>query len=278
MDAKTRERYEAWKWNRIKRRVIFPGIGLSFALIILMLMLVLGSRSERSEMADAVEVPESTLMAMEPIVYVSNTHPLEMIESTHDDLSSGEMSIVELSHVLAGYLESHGISTLVEDRHVDDQLNQNNWEFDRSYDVARSFVLDARERHSSLAFFIDLHRDSIPHAYATAEINGKSYAQVLFVIGTDNPMGYEASHAVASQLHQMLETKRPGISRGIFLSGGSGRDGVYNQDLSSMVQLVEIGTVESTKEEVSHTVEVLAEVLAEYVSQPLDGNDAINQS
>ena len=276
MDAQTRARYEKWKRNRIKKRVIYPGVG-GLCMMILIIVLVLynsGQRVEGTSTTDLtyavkpiVELDFASMISRRrgPIVYLFNAHPLEMIGSTYEDQFEGEMSIVELTHILADYLESYGISTLVEARCVNAKLLENNWEFYMSYDAARYFVYDVIRRYPSLQFFVDLHRDGIPHYYATAQINGSSYARVLFVIGTDNPVGYHASYAVARQLHNMLEERKPGISRAIFRSGGEGRDGVYSQDISPMVQLIEIGTITSTVEEVSRTASILAQVLAEYV-------------
>jgi len=271
MDAQTRARYEKWKRNRIKRRIIFPGIGLLFALIVLIVMIVSWGSEEDADDSSDIEPTvanefESKTLPSEPTIYLFNAHPLEMIGSPFGNPYVGEMSIIEVTHILAGYLESHGISTLVEEQCVDAKLHRNSWEFYMSYYAARYFVLDVIERYPSLDFFLDLHRDGIPHEYATAEIDGRSYARILFVIGTDNPIGYAASYAVARELHDMLEEQKPGISRGVFTSGGSGRDGVYSQDISPMLQLIELGTYTSTVEEVSRTVEVLAEVLAEFLT------------
>jgi len=200
-----------------------------------------------------------------PIVYIFNAHPLEMIGSTFADLFVGEMNVVELSHLLAEKLESHGISSLIEERCTNERLLANGWGFYRSYDATRYFLYDVKENHPSLQFFIDLHRDGIPHQYARADINGQPYAQVLFVVGTDNPAGYGASYEMARTLHNMMEERRPGISRGIWFSGGEGRNGVYNQDLSSAIQLIEMGTVETTVEEAMNTLIILAEVIAEFI-------------
>jgi len=271
MDEQTREKYEEWKRKRIKKRVIFPGIGLLFGLIVL--IFVIGSCGNGS---NGIEKRESKLYIeiipfefeqaeATPLVYLFNSHPLEMVGAISGNPYMGEMNIVELTHILADHLESHGIPTLVEYRCVDVKLYENNWEFYMSYYAARYFVLDAIEKHPSLAFFIDLHRDGVPHDYATASIAGQSYARILFVIGTNNPQGYAASYAMARKLHHLLEEQRPGISRGIFFSGGTGRDGIYSQDISPMLQLIELGTYTSTIEEVSRTVEVLAEVLAEHI-------------
>jgi len=275
MDAQTRARYEEWKWNRIKKRVIYPGISLLIMLILLIFVIVscMGNRNNdqdediyTEELTDTeVSTDDEHAITTAPIVYIFNSHPLEMIGSTYDNLFEGDMSIVELSHVLAGHLESHGIRTVVEERSVDERLSENDWGFYRSYYAARAFILDAKAYHPSLEFFIDLHRDGIPHRYATASIAGESYARILFVIGAENPEGYAANYAVARQLHDRLEARKPGISRGIFFSGGSGRDGIYSQDISPMIQLIELGTYSSTVDEVSRTIEVLAEVLAAYI-------------
>ena len=212
-----------------------------------------------------IEPTESIAFAIDPSIYIFNSHPLEMIGSSFYDLSVGEASIIDLSHMLADHLALHGISPLVEQRRVDQMLSENNWRYHMSYRAARSLLLDAINHYSTLELFVDLHRDGVAREYATAEIDGIFYARVLFVIGTDNPVGYNENYEVARQLHNLLEERKPGISRGIFFSGGSGRDGIYNQDISPMVQLIEVGTVESTVYEVSRTVEILAEVLAEYI-------------
>jgi len=271
MDAQTRARYEAWKRERIRRRIIYPSICFcAFLLLLIVTTIVLGNRNEEDidenlvvEQQEIKIIP--TISDMDPVVYIFNSHPLEMIASTHENLFVGDMSIVEVSHMLARRFEYHGLPTLVEGRCVDAKLHHLNWEFYMSFYAAREFLLDAKNRYSSLEFFIDLHRDGVPHRYATVEIDGVNYARILFVIGAENPLGYAESYRVARELHEMLEQVKPGISRGPFFSSGWGRDGLYNQDLSPMVQLIEVGTVDSTVEEISRTIDVLAEILAMYI-------------
>jgi stage II sporulation protein P len=211
-------------------------------------------------------IPAATYInSDEPLVYIYNSHPQEMIGSTFSDLSVGEMDVIELSHMLAMILEGHGIPSLVEDRNVVDVLRANNWNFAQSYQASRIFIEERIHQHSTLQFFFDLHRDGIPHDLARIEIDGKPYARILFVIGADNPVGYAENYAMARKLHNMLEAKRPGLSRGIVISGGDFRNGVYNQDVARTLQLIEIGTVETTTEEAINAMEVVAEVLAEYM-------------
>ena len=211
-------------------------------------------------------IPEATYInSDEPLVYIFNSHPSEMIGGTFADLRIGEMEITELSHVMANIFEDYGISSLVEDRDVRDVLRSNNWNFAASYQASRIFIEERIHQHPTLQFFFDLHRDGIAWDLARADINGRPYARIIFVIGSENSAGYEENYEMARRLHDMLEERRPGISRGIMVSGGPGRNGVYNQDLASTMQLIEVGTVETTVEEAMNTMEILADVLAEYI-------------
>lgn len=280
MDEQTRKRYEEWKRNRIRKRVILPGVGILCALLLILTIVVRISTDVARSSEESIAVGSSVVKSIakdgieydylytkeEPILYLFNAHPLELIGSTYDNQFEGEMSIVELTYILADLMESHSIPTLVEERCVDAKLHENEWDFALSYYAARYFVDDAIKQYPSLEFFLDVHRDGIPHEYATVEIDGENYARILFVIGTDNPKGYDASYEVARELTDMLEERKPGITREIFFSGDSpGRDGVYSQDISPMVHLVEVGTITSTVEEAERSIEILAEVLAEYV-------------
>lgn len=211
-------------------------------------------------------IPAATYInSDEPLVYIYNSHPQEMIGSTFADLSVGEMNVIELSHMMATILEGHGIPSLVEDRNVVDVLRANDWGFAQSYQASRIFIEERIHQYSTLQFFFDLHRDGIPHDLARIDIDGRPYARILFVIGADNPAGYAENYAMARRLHHALEEQRPGISRGISVQGGDFKNGVYNQDVARTLQLLEIGTVETTTEEAINTMEVLAEVLAEYM-------------
>jgi len=220
---------------------------------------------------DVEAIPAATYInSDEPLVYIFNSHPNEMIGSTFGDLAVGEMNIVEISHVAAAIFESHGIPSLVEDRSVVDLMRANGWVFAQSYQASRIFIEERISQHPSLQFFFDFHRDGIAHDLARIDIDGRPYARVLFVIGADNPAGYEENYRMARTLHNMLEERRPGISRGISVQGGQYKNGVYNQDVASTLQLFEIGTVETTIEEAMNTMEVFSEVLAEYILTYLD--------
>lgn len=48
-------------------------------------------------------------------------------------------------------------------------------------------------------------------------------------------------------------------------------DVIFNQDLSSHAILLEVGGVDNTIEEVNNTMQVIAEVLNEYINEELNG-------
>ena len=68
-----------------------------------------------------------------------------------------------------------------------------------------------------------------------------------------------------SKLNEIIKSKVPNISRGIVYHGGKGFNGVYNQDVSSEVFLIEVGGKDNTKEEVENTIEVLNNAIVEYI-------------
>ena len=76
-------------------------------------------------------------------------------------------------------------------------------------------IKEAIASSKDLKFFFDLHRDSQKRKYTTIDIDGKSYAQVYFIIGHKNP-NWEKNEAFATKIHEALDKKYPGISRGIW--------------------------------------------------------------
>jgi len=138
-----------------------------------------------------------------------------------------------------------------------------------AYVASRIYMEERLQQYPSLQFFFDIHRDGIPPEVGRAEINGDSYARILFVVGRENPEGFAENYAIATRLTEMLEEKRPGITRAVRLSGGPGFNGVYNQDIAPTVQLIEVGNPDTTIDEAIRSLEVLGEVLAEFILEQI---------
>ncbi len=94
-------------------------------------------------------------------------------------------------------------------------------------------------------------------------INGVEYARTFFVIG-GNHTNHKHNLHLAEELHNRLEEKYPGLSRGVIIKEGAGTNGLFNQDLSQQSILIEVGGVENSLDETYRSAEALADVFAEF--------------
>jgi stage II sporulation protein P len=161
---------------------------------------------------------------------------------------------------LAQNLQDLGIGAV--DSSTDYTSQEKDYKFTYSYKYSAKTVREAFAANPGIQYVFDIHRDSQSRAKTTTTINGKDYAEVLFIIGQKNP-NWELNEKFATQIHERMEKKLPGISRGIW--GKSAHDGnaEYNQSLSPHNILIEIGGPYNTIEECNRTVDLLARVIAD---------------
>ena len=199
-----------------------------------------------------------------PIVYLYNSHQLENYSNSNLEVYGITPNVMMATYVLREKLDGLGIGSIVEDGNMSDILAQNGWNYSYSYQASRGLLLEKKKKYSSLKYFIDIHRDSVGKGASTISINNVNYAKVLFVIGLDYN-GWEANYQFSLKLHDMIESKYSGLSRGIMKKTGMNVNGVYNQDVSPNCILIEVGGVENTIEEVYQTMNVLAVILSDYI-------------
>ncbi|MGP4042386.1 stage II sporulation protein P [Gracilibacillus sp. D59] len=204
------------------------------------------------------------------VVFIYNTHNRESflpyLPGTNDpnDAFHPEVNITNVSEQLAKDLNRYGIGAEVDNTDIGSILNKRGWDYSSdSYKASKEVVEAALTNNKDVNFVFDLHRDSIRKDLTTIDIDGKSYAKIMFVIGGDNP-NYEKNYALAEKLHALFDEKYLGLSRGVEMYGGAGRNGVYNQDISENALTIEIGGVDNTMEELYNTTEAFAEVFSEY--------------
>ena len=199
-----------------------------------------------------------------PLVYIYNSHQLENYSSENLDIYGITPNVLMASYILKEKLNNLGIPSIVEDANMSEMLTLNGWDYSYSYKASRLLVLASQSEYSSLKYFIDLHRDSVDKSVSTAEIDGKSYAKILFVVGQDHD-NWEENLKTATEINNILKENYPDLTRGILKKTGYGVDGIYNQDLSSNSVLIELGSVDNTIEEVLNTINVLSNVLYQYI-------------
>ena len=70
---------------------------------------------------------------------------------------------------------------------------------------------------------------------------------------------------MAESIDASLKKVNPNLTRGISLKGGSGVNGIYNQNISPNAILIEIGGQYNTIMEINNTLPILADAILEYV-------------
>ncbi|PGC25424.1 stage II sporulation protein P [Bacillus pseudomycoides] len=163
-------------------------------------------------------------------------------------------------------LENEGIGAVNDKTDVGGRLISKGLNDTSSYKMSREIVQEAMASNRELQYFFDLHRDSARKSVTTKAIGDKSYAKLAFVIGKGNK-NYTKNLQLATALHEAINKKYPGVSRGVIQKGFQTGNGVYNQDLSGQAILIEVGGVDNTSEELNRSIDVLAKAFSEYFWQ-----------
>ena len=220
---------------------------------------------ELSNMTSHIKDP-NPIVQENPRVYIYNSHQLENYSNENLEAHNITPNVMMASYILKEKLNNLGIPTIAEEADITEFMRLNNWVHKDSYKASRYYIEDAMKTYDSLDFFIDLHRDAIKKSAGTATINGKSYAKILFVVGTDHT-NYKENLDLAKELNSLVNEKYPGLSRGVMTHGGKGYNGIYNQDLSPNMILLECGGYENTIDEVLNTMEAFADILNQYLGE-----------
>ena len=200
-----------------------------------------------------------------PIIYIYNSHQLENYNSENLDIYGITPNVLMASYLLKEKLNSKGLSTIVEDTNMSEFLSLNGWDHAGSYKASRIFILDKKNKYSSLKYFIDIHRDSVSKKVSTVNISGKSYARILFVVGLEHN-NYSSNLKTMESINKISNKYYPGLSRGIYKKEGAGVNGIYNQDISSNSILIEVGGVDNNIDEVLNTTEAISNILYYYIN------------
>ncbi|MEC2439624.1 stage II sporulation protein P, partial [Bacillus cereus] len=163
-------------------------------------------------------------------------------------------------------LEGEGIGATNDKSDVGQKLISRGLNSNSSYKMSREIVQQAMAGNKDLQYFFDLHRDSARKNVTTKTIGDKSYAKLAFVVGKGNK-NYEKNLQLATALHEAINKKYPGVSRGVIQKGFQTGNGIYNQDLSGQAILIEVGGVDNTVEELNRSIDALAKAFGEYFWQ-----------
>lgn len=200
-----------------------------------------------------------------PIIYIYNSHQSETYSNKYLEDYNILPNVLNASYMLSDKLNNMGIYTIVEENNLIEYMKNNNLDHSGSYIASRVFLEQILNKYKSIKLFIDLHRDAASHDITYTVINEKPCARVLFVIGLEYNT-YKNNLSVVEKLNNIINQNYPTLSRGILKKSGYGVNGIYNQDLNSNIILIEVGGNENNIEEVNNTLDIIANVIGEYLN------------
>lgn len=199
----------------------------------------------------------------EPEIYIYNTHQTEQYIGNE---TTPTPTVLTAAYYLKDKLENLGINTLVEEESIPQKLKDNNWNYDESYKASRINLEKIHQQYPNIKIFIDLHRDAVKKDLSTVTIDNKNYAKILFVIGKEHS-NYQKNLEFTTSINNIIEKNYPQITKGILQKEGRGVNGIYNQDIDERIILMEVGANENTIDEVTNTLDIIANIIKEKINE-----------
>ena len=208
----------------------------------------------------------------DPLVLIIHTHTSEAY-SEEGRIAYGEdeeyarsdddvENVVAVGEVMARILNENGIITLHSKKHHDAESYRDSYA--RSAQTVEYYL----KKYPSIKYVFDIHRDSIIRS--SGEIvrpvtvaEGKAVAQIMCVVGTDQLYGdyaWERNLALALKIRSLLNEKYGNMARGTCLRPSS-----YNQELSPVSLLFEIGAGGNSISEAKESARILALELVDLI-------------
>ena len=215
----------------------------------------------------AAETPELNPDASGPQVLIFHTHSSEAYTPEQPDIYEASdpyrtedknYSVIRVGDVLAEKLESFGIS-VVHDREIYDYPS-----YTGSYNRSGAAVEQYLAQYPSIRVVIDLHRDALGSGdvvYKTdANLNGRSSAQVMLLVGTgENGLAHphwRENLKLALCLQNAMNRNYPGLARPVEVVSER-----YNQQLSTGMMILEVGSNGNTLREALTAVSFFGEAV-----------------
>ena len=211
------------------------------------------------------EISTSKITDNNYLVYIYNTHQGEEYSNVGFEEFNITPTVETGSYILKEYLKEYNINSYVEEQSIKEILNTNNWKYGSSYRASRLLLTEAKNKYSTLNYFIDIHRDSGLKNVTTTTFNNQNYARLLFIIGLENK-NYLQNENLANKINDEVKAINPNLTRGILEKQGLGVNGVYNQDFNSNTILIEVSGEYNSLEEVNNTMKILANVLNKVIN------------
>lgn len=195
-----------------------------------------------------------------PLILIYHTHTTESYNPDgkgQNFTTDSNLNLIRVGAEIKKELEEkYGISTIHDTTFHDIPKREG------AYLKSRPTVQKYLKKYDSFKIIIDLHRDAnVGKNKSTAIIGNERYGRVMFVVDTLN-RNHTRNNVLATKINDKFNYLYPGFSRGIMYKQSKSH---YNQDLSSKIVLIEVGSNENSLEEAINSAKVIARVLAECI-------------
>ena len=200
------------------------------------------------------------------LIYHTHTHEAyrqiygeEYVETGSWRTAEHSQSVVAVGEILKAELEEYGYTVL------HDTTDHEPPALKTSYDRSLDTMLLYQNQYPTISVFIDVHRD----AYGDIEsgmkdyvtVNGDECSRVMFVVGTGEKYNvkpnYESNYKLALAITNELESMKEGFTRPIRVKTSR-----YNQHVSDMCLLIEVGHNANSLEQAKNTAKYIALALS----------------
>lgn len=184
------------------------------------------------------------------LVAIYHTHNAESyVPSDGKESIFGRGGIHDVGEAFKEALESKGVNVLYsENMHLPHDRG--------AYRRSRNTALELLHENPDAIF--DLHRDAAPVDAYAAQVEEDWVTQIQFVVGRQNP-SYSVTRRFAYDLKGLADKVYPGLVKGVFMGWGN-----YNQDLTPLNLLLEVGAHLNSKEAAENGIALFADVVALY--------------
>lgn len=174
-----------------------------------------------------------------------------------------EKNIVKVGETLKTLLEGYGFGV------IHDITNHEPPKLATAYSRSVLTMEKYKKEYPDIDIFIDIHRDAAnveTQQNDVVTIDGKRCARLMFVVGTGekyNPKpNFTANYTLAKSICEKLDTTNSKFTRDIRVKPGR-----YNQHISDMCLLVEVGHNANTLQEALNSMPYLAKAISQVVKK-----------
>jgi stage II sporulation protein P len=190
------------------------------------------------------------------LIGIYHTHNAESYVPTDGtDSIFGKGGIHQVGASFAASMEEKGVEVIYDETL---HLPHDRGAYRRSRPTAERLLMEGPD------VIFDIHRDATPrHVYAT-QIGEEWVTQVQLVVGRQNP-NMSVNRQFALDLKNTADEVHPNLVKGIFMAHGH-----YNQDLTPMNLLLEVGAHTNSREAAEDGIALFTDVVAFYFYGPED--------